>query len=151
MSMTCRKNTCWAFRAFSVRVRSILIAIRSATDSSICKVNSVRGWRANIAITPMTRPSTSSGYPAKATIPSRSAHSCSGTRGSPITVLVKWGLHSEAIIPILNCPTGIWLCGPSRCVYKPELACNSKIWSCVLRVHILANARICCRSNCYEY
>ena len=43
--------------------------------------SSESGWRANIAQTPTSRSSTTSGYPAKATIPSRSAQSCAGPAG----------------------------------------------------------------------
>ncbi len=46
------------------------MAISSATDAIAAKVASVSGWRANIAITPTSRSSTTSGYPAKATMPS---------------------------------------------------------------------------------
>ena len=59
-------------------------------------------------------------------MPSRCAHSWSLTRGSTATALVRCGLRSWAIRPILYFPTGTRPCGPSRWVYSPALAWSSR-------------------------
>ena len=125
-SVARRRSRYWATLA--------AIGPRSASSDS----DSLR--RANKASTPSTRPSTSSGYPANATIPSRAAHSGSLTFGSFGTSLVRCGVRFAAMRPILNCPTGTRACGPSVWVYMPALARSSSHSSDASVVHTRANA-----------
>ncbi len=103
-------------RASSARRRSIPCARASAIEPRRSRVASVSGVREKIAITPTSRSATTSGYPAKARIPSRRAQASSEAPASARRSFVRKGRRSAAIRPTRSAPTGTRAWPPSRCV-----------------------------------
>ena len=118
-SVTRSHSRCSCSRS-SARFRSTPTAISSATDAIASRVASDSGLRANIAMTPTSRSSTTSGYPAKATMPSRSR---------PLLVARHGGRRRRRWSGAASAP------GRSgrSCTCRPEPGCAGRPGACTAR------------------